>query len=124
MTPASLFLDALQAAGITAFDGEPPATPDGPYVAVWDDTGLRRPDNYGGVATHTRVTFTAMCVARTPEGLRALVQAVTDTLTGLRLAGRGSSPLTEQHAAPALSGGPRGDVRLTKTLTYTATFPR
>ena len=124
MTPASLFIDALQAAGITVFDGEPTATPAGPYVAVWDDTGLRRPDNYGGVADSNRITFTAMCVARTPEGLRALVQAVTDTLTGLRLAGRASSPLTEQYAAPTLSGGPRGDVRLTKTLTYTATFPR
>ena len=124
MTPASLFIDALKAAGITAFDGEPTATPAGPYVAVWDDTGLRRPDNYGGVARNNRVTFTVMCVARTPEGLRALVDAVADTLTGLRLAGRATSPLIEQYAGPSLSGGPTGDKRLTKTLTYTATFPR
>lgn len=124
MTPAALLIDALTAADITAFDGEPGTTPAGPYVAVWDDTGLRRPDNYSGAARNNRITFTAMCVARTPEGLRALVQAATDTLTGLRLAGRTSSPLTEPYAAPTLSGGPRGDVRLTKTLTYTATFPR
>ena len=124
MTPASLLIDALTAADITAFDGEPGTTPDGPYVAVWDDTGLRRPDNYGGAARNNRVTFTVMCVARTPEGLRALVQAVADTLTGRRLAGRTSSPLVEQYAAPALSGGPTGDKRLTKTLTYAAHSPR
>ena len=124
MTPASLLIDALTAAGITAFDGEPDNTPTGPYVAVWDDSGLRRPDVYAGVARNNRVTFTAMCVARTPEGLRALVHAVTDTLTGHRLEGRTSSPLIEQYAGPSLSGGPTGDKRLTKTLTYTATFPR
>lgn len=124
MTPASLLIDALKAAGITAFDGEPTITPAGPYAAIWDDTGLRRPDNYGGVARNNRVTFTVMCVARTPDGLRALTQSVTDALTGLRLAGRATSPLVEQYAGPSLSGGPRGDVRLTKTLTYTATFPR
>lgn len=124
MTPASLLIDALKAAGVTTFDGEPTATPAGPYVAVWDDTGLRRPDNYGGVARNSRITFTVMCVARTPEGLRALVQAVTDTLTGRRLAGPTSSPLIEQYAGPSLSGGPTGDKRLTKTLTYAAHSPR
>lgn len=117
-------LTALAAAGIDAHDGEPVTPTEGRYVAAWDDTGLRRPARHGGNAPNATYTYRLMCVARTPDGLRALVDDVTAALTGLRLGGRETSPLTEQFAGPALTGGPDGDKRHTKTLTYTAAFPR
>lgn len=122
--PVALLLDALTDAAISGFDGEPQMTPSGPYVAVWDDTGLRQPDVYGGGARNNLVTFRLMCVARTRDGLDHLLHQVTAALTGRRLAGRESSPLTEQYASPALTGGPEGDKRHTKTVTYQTLLPR
>ena len=117
-------LAALTAAGVAAHDGEPTVAPEGRYVAAWDDTGLRRPARHAGNAPNATYTYRLMCVARTHDGLRALVDDVTAALTGLRLGGRETSPLVEQFAGPTLTGGPDGDKRHTKTLTYTATFPR
>lgn len=124
-SPVQRIIVALKAADIDAYDGEPTTTPAGRYVAIWDDTGLRQPDNYAGQARSNDMTFLVMCVAKTTEGLRGLVEDVADVLTGLRLDGdRHTSPLHQEFAAPELIGGPTGDKRRTKTLTYTATFPR
>ncbi len=119
-TPAIV---ALLATHVTAFDGPPHTTPDGPYVAVFDDSGNGRRTHYDAQTDRVKWTHRVMAVARTRDGLRWAAQQVRDALTDARPVG-GASMLTEQSAGPVLTDGPDGDRRHSMTITYTHTTTR
>ena len=120
LTPA--IQAALQAAGVDAHDGDPAATPAGRYAAVYGGTGVAAPHRANQRPHWTTTTARVVCVARTRPGLRDLVADVRHELTGAVLAD-GFTPLRESLDGPELPGGPPGDVRLSMTITYTATHP-
>lgn len=114
---------ALIGAALPAFDGPPGTTPNGPYVAVFDDPGNGSRTHYDAATDRIKWTHRVMAVARTRDGLRWAVTQVRDALTDQRPS-PGASMLTEQAAGPALTDGPDGDRRHSMTLTYTHTTPR
>lgn len=111
----------LQAAGVTAFDTDvtsPPAM----YAVVTDrDGGLTRAHRMSLSPHWTRSTVDVRLVARTRDGLRALLVAVKRALPGQRLP---TGPaLHELEASPWMTTGTGGDQRIETVLAYRTTTP-
>lgn len=121
--PTDAVVALLTAAGLDAMGHEPHTTPDGAYVVVYDDSGIRTPRRLSTAAHWATWTHQVMAVARTPEGLRHTMSRVVAALTGHRPPDDGT-PLREVMAGPALEGGPEGDRRHTQTITFRHHTPR
>lgn len=122
MTDTAAIL-ALLAEKVTAYDGRPDTTPAGPYVAVFDDSGLGRRTHYDARTDRVKWTHNVMAVARTHDGLRWVVGQVRDTLTDTRPTPQ-SSMMVEISAGPVLTDGTEGDMRHSKTIVFTHTTTR
>lgn len=123
MNNTDAIIALLTAAGVDAHDGEPKATPPGPYCVVYDNPGHRVPHRISTTAHWVDCRHQVVCVARTLPGLRHLIGQATDALTG-RHPIPAASPLLEDHVGPVLEGGPVGDRRYTATITYRHETPR
>lgn len=125
MSDTDAILGMLRTAGVDVIDGKPGKTPPGPYVAVFDDSGNATTTHRARTARHVAWTHRLVCVDRTPQGLRDLVQTVRNSLTGKRPNPAGDLLMEPPGTAgPVIEGGPDGDTRLSKTLTYRHHSPR
>lgn len=98
------------------FDGEAPATANTPYICIYDQTGKTDLGHkaHGGVV-RTRAPFQLSCVARTHDGVRALMK-VARTVCGWAPVDN-ASPIVEDGSNPIIKTGEGMDVRLTAPLT-------
>lgn len=108
---------------VEIIDGAPQDTPAGPYVCIYDQTGMTRRTKWQGGVTGVFWPFQLSCVARTTTGLRDLVKGVRAAVCDWAPVA-GASPIVEIGSNPVLSTGEGNDVRLTAPLTLHCYLPK
>jgi hypothetical protein len=108
---------------VEVIDGAPADTPAGPYVCIYDQTGVTRRTKYHGGVTGLYFPFQLSCVARTTDGLRDLVGVVRRAVLDWPPAA-GATPVVEDGSNPVLSTGVGNDRRLTAPLTMHSYLPK
>lgn len=107
------------AATDTVIDGDVYDTPGGRYVCFYDDNPLAVGTRFAGDPDKNWWTFRVMCVARTTEGLRALVTRTQSAMVWWRPdTAPSSGPVRQIAAGPQLWDGSEGDRRVSTTLTF------
>lgn len=108
---------------VAVFDGAPTSTPSGPYVCIYDQTGVTRRTKYQGGVTGAYLPFQLSCVARTTDGLRELVAGVRTAVLDWPPV-PGASPIVEDGSNPILTSGTGNDLRLTAPLSMHSYLPK
>lgn len=103
-------------------DGPPDGTPSGPYICIYDQTGMPLRRKYQGGVSGLYLPFQLSCVARQHDALRELIRIARLQVCDWRPVG-GSSPIVESGSNPVLSTGVGNDQRLTAPLTLHCYLP-
>lgn len=81
----TLVLAALEAQGLTAYDGEVPDRPALPYVVAWFSAPLRSSDRITGDQWNGEASFQTTAVADSAEGVRWVQERVQAALVDARV---------------------------------------
>lgn len=112
-------LAELRGQALAAIEGGSPLPSPVPaaYVVLYDGGDRARWERLAGGSQRLYGSLRAVCVARTPSGVRATRNGVRRALTDHTLPGL-SGPLAETDCGPILPSGVEGDERMSSTLVY------